>query len=976
MKAPSSQRTLLLGAALAVLLGLAPSLLHAQEGGSVRGRVVAANSMRPLSGAQVSIPGTGRGSLTNAQGEYLMLNVPSGSRTVRVQMIGYATAEQTVPVGAGQVAVADFALAEEALRLDEVVVTGTAGAARRREIGNSISQINVAERPEPTLATGDLLAGRAAGVSILKTSGQVGGDHSIRLRGNVSALMSNNPLIYVDGVRIRAESYPKNAFPIGYIGTSDNTLYSPLNDINPSEIDRVEIIKGPAATTLYGTEAAAGVIQIFTKRGRGGPARWTMEVDQSASRVPEFGPTRGVDGSPLVIPQNEVSPHGTPQYMYLDPWLRTGWRQKYVLGVSGGVEDIQYYLSGSFSDESGVLPQEEMDQYNIRGNLSSSPLPGLQLQWNTGYSRSNVRKLGAGGSAAGLTLNAFRRDRNYYGNADPAVISEVLDFDLRNFIDHLITGVTATYAPTSKLTNRVTVGYDLAAQETRALMPFGFSQQVGGQIHDTRWQNRTLTFDYVGSLKLGLLDNLGSTFSWGGQSVTREETSNSAYSQNFPGPGEPTVSSGAISAGFENRLRVVNAGFFFQNVFDFRDRLFVTTGVRVDGNSAFGANLGLQAYPKVSASYVISDEPFWVPALGTMKLRMAYGHAGRAPGAFDAVRTWQPVKWGDNIAFWPSNLGNDDLGPERTAEFEVGFDASVLQDRLGFELTYYRQRTTDALFNIRQAPSNGGWGSQLANVGEIENWGWEFTTNAQVLRSERLRWDLGGTVSTNENRATSLGGAAAFSVGNNGWVVEGQPVPVMRGMCITNPDEIANPVIAQNCNIGPNRPTLTLSGHTLLEGPRGITLSGRGEYQGGAHAYSLMDGESITRGIRWPACFNSYPAIDSGNLSDVTARERAFCIARNAHRHWAIYPLDFFRMRDLTLSVPVTFLVPGASGARFSLSAQNFYTWKKAKDTFADPETSGGFGGEGLVGGDARVHSIGGSIPVPAVLSASIRLTF
>jgi TonB-dependent starch-binding outer membrane protein SusC len=976
MNAPRGPRMLLLGAALALTLGLVPPSLAGQETGSVRGRVIAANSMRPLSGAQVSMPGTGRGSLTNAQGEYLILNVPSGAQTVRVQMIGYASATETVTVGAGQIAVADFSLAEEALRLDEVVVTGTAGAARRREIGNSIAQLNVADLPEPALSTGDLLAGRAAGVSILKTSGQVGGDHAIRLRGNVSALMSNNPLIYIDGVRVRAEPYPKNNFPIGYIGTSDNTLYSPLNDINPSEIERIEIIKGPAATTLYGTEAAAGVIQIFTKRGRGGQARWTMEVDQSVSRVPEFGPTRGVDGRPLSVPANEVSQYGTPQYMYLDPWLRTGWRQKYLLSVSGGIEEVQYYLSGAFSDESGVLPNEEMDQYNIRGNISSTPLPGLQLQWNTGYSRSDVTKLGAGGSAAGLTLNAFRRDRNYYGTEDPAVISEVLDFDLRNYVDHLITGISATYAPTSTLTNRLVVGYDLAAQETRALMPFGFSQQVGGQIHDTRWQNRTLTFDYVGSLKFRVAGNLASTFSWGGQSVTTEETSNSAYSQNFPSPGEPTVSSGAISAGFEDRFRVVNAGFFLQNVFDVADRLFVTTGMRVDGNSAFGANLGLQVYPKVSASYVISDESFWIPALGSLKLRAAYGHAGRAPGAFDAVRTWQPLKWGDNTAFWPSNLGNDDLGPERTAELEIGFDASVLQDRLQLDFTYYNQRTTDALFNIRQSPSTGGWGSQLANVGEILNTGIELTANSEVVRGTTYRWDLGATLATNHSETVSLGGAAPFSMGNRGWVVEGQPVPVMRGLCVTNPQEIADPVIERECNIGPNRPTLTLTGFTTLVGPYGISLSGRGEYQGGAYAYSLMDGESITRGIRWPACFNSYPAIDAGNAGQLTARERAFCITRHANRDWAIYPLDFFRVRDLTLSAPVESLVPGLANARLSLSAQNFFTWKKAKDSFADPETSGGFTDANNVGGGARVHSIGGSIPVPAVFSASIRLSF
>lgn len=155
--------------------------------------------------------------------------------------------------------------------------------------------------------------------------------------------MSNQPLIYIDGVRVRSEAYPKNRFPLGYAGSSDNTQYSPLNDINPADIERVEIVKGPAATTLYGTEAAAGVIQIFTKRGRVGRARWMAQTDQTLSRIQKFGPTQGFDGRPLTIPANEVSPHGTPDFMYLEPWLGNGWRQKYNLAVEGGSESLQYY---------------------------------------------------------------------------------------------------------------------------------------------------------------------------------------------------------------------------------------------------------------------------------------------------------------------------------------------------------------------------------------------------------------------------------------------------------------------------------------------------------------------------------------------------------------------------------------------------------------------------------------------------------
>ena len=973
MRSPS-RSTLSLVLFAAALLVAAP--LAAQGSGTSRGRVTVAGTMRPLSGAQLSIPGTGRGSLSNASGEFLLVNVPAGSHTVRAQMIGFGTAERPVTVAAGQTATVEIQLAEQALALDEVVVTGTAGAARRREIGHTISQIDLSNVPEPVVSTDALLQGRATGLTVTQNSGGVGGGASIRLRGNVSATMSNQPLIYVDGVRIRSEGYPKSTFPVGYSGNSDNSVYSPLNDINPNEIERVEVIKGPAATTLFGTEAAAGVIQIFTKRGSQGAARWTAQVDAGIAHVNAFGPTVGFEGDPLVVPANEVNPHGTVDFMYLDPWLRDAPRQRYSLAVSGGAEDIQYYLSGTLADEDGVLPNDHMRQYNVRGNFTFSPIRDLQLQWNTAYSNNNLQQTPAGGTAAGLTLNASRRDRNYVQSADPAVIGQVLSFDLRKYIDHFTTGLTATYAPMENLTNRVTLGSDLAQQENRGVMPYGFPTQPLGSIHDQKFAGRNLTFDYVGTFGFPIASELKSSFSWGAQAVSNETSTTTAASRDFPGPGQPTVSSGATKLGYEERMRVINAGFFFQNVFDFKDRYFLTGGIRFDGNSAFGSNLGLQAYPKVSASYVVSDEPFWNDAWGTMKLRAAYGEAGRAPGAFDAVQTWSPVSWGNSISFLPNNLGNADLGPERTGELEVGFDASVLADRVQVVFTYYDQETRDALFNVRQVPSEGGWGSQLKNVGTLQNRGLELSVDAAVLRSERLTWEVGGSVSTNYSKTLDLGGAAPFSLGSYGWIVEGESVPVMRGYCIENPDEIAEPRISTElCNIGPNSPTHTYIGTTRLELPRGISLSTRGEYQGGHFGQALLSGEGIVRGIRWPSCFNAYPALDAGDKSQLTAKVRAMCQSSLAKRDYAMYPLDFFRLREVSLNAPLPFRIGGVQSANLTLSGQNLWMWRKAQDSFVDPETSGGFT-DGNTGMQQKVRSVEGSIPIPAVYLVSLRFTF
>jgi outer membrane receptor protein involved in Fe transport len=963
------------GAVFAWALWAGPA--SAQQTATITGQVTDAASGAGISAVQVYLAGTGTGTLTNSTGRYLLLNVPVGSYTIQVERIGYRTTTQEVTVSAGQTLNQDFALSEEALGLDEIVVTGTAGAARRREVGNSIGQVNTANLNESLSSTADLLQGRVSGLSLTKADGQPGGGSAIRLRGNVSATMSNQPLIYVDGTRVVNQNYPKNYFPVGYAGSSDNTTYSPLNDINPEDIDRVEVIKGPAATTLYGTEAAAGVIQIFTKKGTRGAARWTATVSQAFSQVQNFGPTTGFDGNPIVIPANEVDPYGTPGKMYMEPYLRTGLEQRYLLSVNGGGENFTYFVSGAATDQTGVLPNDEMKEGSIRGNLTFSPISNLTVQWNTGYNRNRVRKTPTGGTAEGVTLNAFRRSRNYFNSNDPEIIKKVLEFDLRTFVDHLTTGVTATYSPSADFTTRLTAGYDLANQETRAVEPFGFFYTPLGRMHDTQWFHRTTSLDYVASLKTNLRSNLTSSLSAGAQMFQEEENSTSAYSQGFPGPGEPTVSSGGTSLGFENRQRVINAGFFVQDVLGASDRYFLTLGVRFDGNSAFGQNLGLQAYPKVSFSYVISDEGFWKENFGSMKLRAAWGQAGRAPGAFDAVQTWNPDKLGNSVAFLPNNLGNPDLGPERTTELEVGFDWSGLSDRLSVDATYYHQNTTDALFRVNQIPSNGGWGSQLENIGSLKNQGFELNVNGHIVQSANWGWDAGVTLSTNKSEVTDLGGASSFSVGNRGYIVEGQPAPVMRGLCVANQDAVADPAIEQDCIYGPNQPTRIVIGSMALRLPwYGIEVSTRGEYQGGAWAYSLMDGESITRGIRWPACFNTYPKIEAGDLSQVTARERAYCIPTFANRDFAIFPMDFFRMRDLTVSIPVPTAFLGSDGGRLSLSAGNFYTWKKAGYFLGDPETAGGFTTGQNVGGNEFTHSVGGTIPVPATYTIALRINY
>ena len=955
-----------LGAAVAFSALVAAPL--AAQNGTITGTVTEASTMRPMSSAQVYLANTSLGTLTNQSGRYLILNVPPGTYTVTVERIGYGTATQEVTVSGGQTVEANFGLEPQALGLDEIVVTGTAGAARRREVGNSISQVSVADMAETPPSVDGLLQARVPGMVVMQGSASQGSGAMIRLRGNVSVAMSNQPILYIDGVRVRSDGLARNVPPAGSSLRSNNDIVSPLNDINPGDIDRIEVIKGAAATTLYGTEAAAGVIQIFTKRGRTGQAQWTAQIDQGMARVLPFGP------DPSTRPPSEVAataPGGTSDYLFLNPWLRDAWKQKYSLSVSGGGQNLQYYVSGSFNNDQGVLPNDHEEKTVVRGNFTFSPMENLQIQWNTSYTIDNLELTPVGNNAQGITLNAYRRDRNYLRAETREAIDPLLAFEINTQVDHLISGITATWSPTDKLSNRVSIGYDQIQQNNRNYRPFGFALQPEGVLSDGRYEYNTITADYVGSYNLDLPGDFRSSISWGGQAVTTERNETVAYGQEFPGPGEPTVSSAGTTLGFENRTRVVNAGFFVQNIFDIKNKYFITAGLRVDGNSAFGENLGLQAYPKVSLSHILSDEDFWDDSWGQMKLRAAWGQSGRAPGAFDKVRTYNPVGWGGVPAFLPSNVGNPDIGPERTTELEVGFDGSFMDSRLTAEFTWYKQTTTDALFNVRQIPSLGFLSSQLANIGELENVGYELNVNAGLYRSESLSWDLGGSVSVNNSKVVDLGGAPPFSLGDFGWVVEGQPVPVIRANCVANPDALAEPQITQDCDIGPNLPNLILGINTSLELPKGMLLTARGEYQGGAYMYDGAAWNAVRRSVRWPGCFDYYRIQETQGRDATTAKQRAMCDVSLSRADYWVYPADFFKIREVTFQTPLPeSWIPGASRASLTLSGHNVFKWVHKDFLTFEPEMGNNDGF------NAPVRAMLEHVPPPATYTASLRIVF
>jgi TonB-linked SusC/RagA family outer membrane protein len=755
-------RTGLLLAVLCVLWAL-PA---AAQTGQISGRVVDAVSGQPLEGAQVTVVGTAVRARTRRDGLYNLTSVPIGSQQVRASVVGYSMQTATLVVQTGITSTVDFSLAQAVISLDAMVVTGTAGEISRREVGNSISQISSQEFENlPITDLGQILQGRTPGITVMEASGQAGTGQRIRLRGINSFSMGNNPVVIVDGVVMKGTAHPDD-------DETGNQGVNPLHDINPEDIDRIEVIKGAAASTLYGTGASAGVIQIFTKRGSVGEPRWSVAIDQGFNTLGHIGPDASTNPTGLGMNKCGYTGNGiagdqfeTGDFMWpadtlgcpaSGSWLRRGHTHRYNVSVRGGREDINYFISGRWGSEDGIIDPQNATDWSIRGNFGFALGPALTLQFNNTYARRDILFIPDGDNAEGMALNVFRGVNGYTINNDD---SQVLDLSLKQATNHFMTGFTLNWTPFYGMSQRLNVGLDYSQSDWQEERPWGFYYRVLGNKQNRHNLSRLLTLDYAMTWTTSVGSSVSSSFSAGAQMYQDFRYSLIGWGEDFAGPGDKVVDNGAITTANENRITYTSGGFFFQEQLGFRDRLFIMGGVRFDGFSTFGEDYGMAAYPKASVAYNISEESFWPEFWDGMKLRAAYGQSGRAPGVFDAVKTWESTS-GDEAqpAVTPSTLGAPDLGPERSRELEFGFEASLFNGRLGVDFTKFHQVTKDALIDVPALPSEGFYGTQLENVGEIENNGLEIQVSMNVLRSPAFGWNLGFRYSGNKNQVNDLGG--------------------------------------------------------------------------------------------------------------------------------------------------------------------------------------------------------------------------
>jgi len=770
--------------------------------GTIEGKVTEQGSGRPLSGAQVFVAGTTVGSVTNDRGEYRITGAPARQVEIRVRLIGYSPFNASVVVRANETVTQNITVGVSALQLEQVVVTGTGAQVEVKKLGNTIATIAPPQFASITTPS-QLLMARDAGVSILPASGITGEGSRIRIRGNASLAMSNEPIVFVDGVRINSGGgFGPN------VGTNGGAP-SRLDDIDPSSIERIEVLKGAAAATLYGTEASNGVIQIFTKKGSTGVARWNFAAEQAALDFPvdrikdNCGFTR-TDTSATRLGQffgQTVTPYQPFCINASDEILGVGRGTTLNGSVTGGTSGYTYFASARYADEDGPMDVAwlgpTVDKIRrIQGltNMGLVPFNSLKLGMRLSYADALQQIPQNNNNIYGVTsLAMFAKPErancdfssvsgigrcsgagNMYGNAAFMTLREATQATNENRAGRFTGVFDATYTPTGNISTTATLGVDATDDRSFLFRYFRYDidrftqNNINGQRAIDSRTNRQYTVDVKLNWK-ALLMGLQSDFVAGVQGFIVKEQSTGGSGTTFPGPGLEVTGAASTTTVSEAFVQTVNGGYFFQDQLGFQDFLYLTLGGRYDYASAFGEEAGGVFYPKASISIVPSDRSSWSSPLGlnTMRVRAAIGKSGRQPNAFDKFTTFQALTSELGAGLAPNNLGNPALKPEVSTEWEAGAEIGTWDNRLGLDYTYWNRTVDDALIS-KQFPLSGGFQSlQLANIGRLEAHGHDIKLNAFLVQKANWGLDVFVTGAKIYQVIASMGGSPPLKVGGS-----------------------------------------------------------------------------------------------------------------------------------------------------------------------------------------------------------------
>jgi TonB-linked SusC/RagA family outer membrane protein len=786
--------------------------------------------------ATVTVKGTKYGTSSDANGVY-SFSVPlnPGTYTLIYSAVGWGTQSKTITIGNEKSYSVDVNLSESLSKLDEVVVTGTSAGTTRRQLGSYVATLKADDLNKGASSNAlQALQGKTPGAVITQNSGDPAGGLSVRLRGVSSVNSSSEPLYIVDGVIVnnntpRVTNTQGNYDGGNFVGVVGQNR---MVDINPADIERVEILNGAAAAAIYGSRANSGVIQIFTKRGVSGAPqvsfstnmlfsglRSKLDVNQASTKF--GGPTddAGAQTQDILSP-NLTNTTAVKRYDYQDLIFRSAIGTDNNISVSGGTDNTKYFFSGSYFYNQGIIRNTDFQRFSFRSNIDQKITKWLSMNLGLNYVNSGANEKPDGNSffspmnsvtILGNFHDLNRRDAlgnlrtiGNLGRVNP--ISVIDDFKQRNNTSRVLTNFGLKLKPIKNLTIDYTMGIDNYAQNGTTFMPpFNYNVNAAFFGGGTTSSDPTLNgyASAATSSFFGINHDVNATYT---ASLTKDISSvtqvgfSQQYERNsfvmLQGRGlapfvESVIGASTPIPGADSRSELSISGLFLQQNFKFRNQLFVTAAIRRDASSVFGPDKRNQIYTKANAGYILSETSFW-KNLGVSKwwdlakVRLAYGESGNLTGigAYDRFNVYTASSFNNRTALnTSSTLANTNVGPERQKEIEFGLDLAFLDNRINLNLNIYDKRVNDMLLNRFIAPS-AGFSTLLDNIGNLKNTGYEIMLSGTPVKKKDFSWTITGIYNRNRNEVLNIGASLIQFATNQGApvaLIQGQPVGVFYG---------------------------------------------------------------------------------------------------------------------------------------------------------------------------------------------------
>jgi TonB-linked SusC/RagA family outer membrane protein len=794
-------------------------IASAQQSYTISGKVSDADGGVP--GVTIKIEGTNIGAISDVEGNYEIKSILSaGTYKVSATSVGFSNAVQTITLGSLTAVAVDFSLKSDMMNLDEVIVTGSTQKTARRELGNAITSVS-SESLKNTGTTNLLgaLQGKVPGAQITQNSGDPSGGVTIRLRGVKSIQGSSEPLYVIDGVIASNSSSNVSqtalSGQVGFASIGTNRMA----DINPADIESINILNGSAAAAQYGSRAANGVVLITTKRGKNGAPKVSFSTSLNTNElrkrvfVSTYGKQFGFAGLRLhtisgVTPAQVTANSGTTligivregattqlatnlvdvtRYDYQDDIFRSATGTDNNLSVSGGTDKTTYFASMSYMKNQGIIDGTDFNRYGLRARVEQKLAKWAKLSVGLSYTNSLANEK-ANGNVFYSPINSVNITNNIYdinvrdaaGNlqaVEPTRVnplSTTKDMKFNQTVNRTINDFQLNLTPFKGFAIDWIVGIDAFSALGRGFIP-AYPYQAAAGLPAERYpngyasnaNNNSILFnsDLNFSYERNLSDDIKLNVIAGTSYQTSKVEFSRASGENIA-PFISTVSgasSTSVTAGFASDQFNLS-GVFGQATFGYKNLLFLTGAIRQDRSSKFSALETNQKYPKVSGSFVASDLAAWKNSgindiVSGLKLRMSWGQAGNLTGIGSYDRFWQfsPVPLlGKNTIVPGSTLANPRVRPERMTETEGGVDVTLLKNKINVGLTVYKQNISDLVVNRVLAATTGGT-SIINNVGTMENKGFELSVNFNIIDRKDFHWDITTIYNKNRNKITTLG---------------------------------------------------------------------------------------------------------------------------------------------------------------------------------------------------------------------------